>query len=368
MHILFVWSYWQYPELGFEFLDRIKQLGHKISVYLAIYEGDGKAFADRGIDIYVDNKIDYFSKILNNSYPILRNSMKILRDINPDVVHINSHLFFSNFQVAHAAYRLRIPIVITVHGVRVKRNFIMDKIQSAYLRVIGKSLLKMASKIICLTNNDAITISRIASCIDKITIIPNGVDTDLFKPDNRCNGLIVWVGRFVPEKGLSYLLKAMPKVIHDVPNSHLLLVGDGVCKSELKQITTQLNITDHIEFLGTVNREKVASILSKAMIFAFPSLQEGLPFSILEAMACGVPVVGSNIPGIASIVDHNVTGLLFPPKDVERLAKDIVVLLKNSELNQQMGIYSRSKVLKKYTWKKNSEALNGIYLSLQRNY
>lgn len=363
MHILFVWSYWQYPKVALEFLEKVKAKGHKVSVLLGDFEGefDPKRF-DGDIDFHFASKWNVLSRFTGTPYPVFRNVANCLRMVCPDVVHINSHLFLSNYQAARAARSLGIPFVVTVHGVMVRRSLVLDALQGLYLRTVAKSMFDMASSVICLTPDDAGAVADIMGGYGKISVISNGVDTELFKPSTeRVAGLIVWVGRLVPEKGLVYLLRAMPEIVKERPDAQLVLIGDGILKDELVRLTERLGLEDHVSFLGTIDRGEVAKVLSRANVFAFPSLQEGLPFSVLEAMACGVPVVGSDIPGVRSLIMHRVTGLLVPPKSVESLSSRILSLLADDKLRGRMGEAARRTIAHEYSWAKVIQKVDAIY-------
>jgi glycosyltransferase involved in cell wall biosynthesis len=363
LHLLFVWSYWQYPEVALELLRKIRGKGHKISVFIGDVEGDfdPKNFDD-DINFYFASKWNGLSTVTGTPYPVFRNIKSCFKILHPDVVHINSHLFLSNYQAARAASSLGLPVVVTVHGVMVRRGLILDTLQRVYLRTVASSLFDIAAAVICLTENDAAAIAKLVKSDSKISIIPNGVDIDFFKPSaDKVENLIAWVGRLVPEKGLVYLLKAMPEVVSKIPAARLVLVGDGILSEELLGLVHVLGLRDNVEFLGTVGRVKVVEILSRASVFAFPSLREGLPFSVLEAMACGVPVIGSNIPGVNDLVDNGVSGLLVQPRESEALAKAIISLLKDDKRRRIMSEAARSKIVKDYSWSNIIKKIDDVY-------
>jgi len=363
LHILFVWSYWQYPKVALEFLEKVRKRGHRVSVLLGDSEGKVDAKRFRGeIDFFFASKLDVLSRITGTPYPVFRDVSSCIRMVDPDVVHVNSHLFLGNYQAVRASRSLGIPCVVTVHGFSAKRSFVLDALQDVYLRTVARLIFESASKVICLTESDAASVAGIAGGYNKIVIIPNGVDTELFKPSlNRESDLIAWVGRLVPEKGLGYLLRAMQEIVEECPNARLVLVGDGILKSELVRLTDELGLNDHVKFLGVLDRVGVAEVLSKASVLAFPSLKEGLPFSVLEAMACGVPVVGSDISGVRDVVKRGETGLLVPPKDSRWLAESVVSLLKDEGLRRAMGEEARRTTIQSYSWSRVMQKLDDVY-------
>lgn len=362
-HILFFWAYCQYPEVAIEFLTRVGQRGHTLSVLLGKKkEKVEKAFSRSDMDTYFPPSLDIGSTITGTPYPVFSNVSRYLKMIKPDIVHVNSHLFFSSYQIVKAANSLDIPSVVTVHGFSVRRNLVADALQEVYLRTMAMLLFKKVTAVICLTRSDAEKVTNIIGDNDKTYVIPNAVDAEFFRPSSvKDPKLVAWVGRFVPEKGLTYLLKAMQKVSKERDGARLVLVGSGPMENELANLVSRLHLGNNIFFVGSASRAEVASILSKSSIFAFPSLEEGLPLSVLEAMASGTPIVGSAIPGISSIVTHKKDGLLVPTKDTEALADAILALLDDEKIRREMGLNARRLMVEKYDWDTIGEKIDSIY-------
>jgi len=363
MHILSVGVYWHYPQVALEFLQMVQKKGHKVSVLLGNGEGAShEELFDNDIDFFFAPKWDFLSKITGTPYPIFKNVSSWIKMVNPDIVHVNSHLFFSNYQAMRASSSLDIPSVVTIHGFMVSRSLTLNALQVVYLRTVARSIFLKTSRIICLTDNDAANVAGIIGNYDKISIIPNGVNTDLFKPSTVKNpNSIVWVGRLVPEKGLVYLLKAMQEIVKEFPDSKLTLIGDGVSKGELMRLTNELGLRDKTRFLGSVDRSEVARVLSESAVFAFPSLREGLPLSVLEAMACGVPVVGSHISGIGDVVTHGQNGLLVPARNPEALVNAALTLLGDESLRKRLGQNARQLMIEKYSWDMIIKKIEKVY-------
>jgi len=335
-----------------EFLQKIRERGHKISVLLGGWEGaTGENFAENDIDFYFASTRDVFSSITGTPYPILRNVSHYIRMVDPDVVHVNSHLFLSSYSAVDASHLMGIPSVVTVHGVMVKRGLILDVLQGIYLRTVARLLFEKVSAVMCLTESDAESVAHIVGGDDKIFIVPNGVDTELFKPASvKDSNLITWVGRLVPEKGLVYLFRAMQMVFEEHGDARFVLVGDGPLRTELMNLVNKFDLTSRVDFVGSVGRVKVAELLSKSSIFVFPSLREGLPLSVLEAMACGVPVVGSDIPGVNDVVKHGENGFLVLPRDSKALADGVSALLDDDRLRRGFGEEARKVIVDNYRW------------------
>ncbi len=296
----------------------------------------------QGIDVYFAQSWDFILLLTGIPYPIFRDVGRWIREIKPDVVHINSHLFFCSYQATHASRSFGIPAVLTVHGFVASRGAFYSQLQQVYIRLFGKSIFKNSTRIICLNSSDAANVAKTVGSYARVSVVPNGADTDLFKPaTSKPSKTIVWVGRLVPEKGLTYLLDAMKKVVASHPDAKLLLVGDGNKKQQLENLARRDGLDSKISFLGSLDRAAVARILSAGDVFAFPSLREGMPLALLEAMASGLPVVSSNISGVNGLVTDGVDGILVPPKDSEALANALLMLLSDESLRKKLGQNAR---------------------------
>jgi len=285
-------------------------------------------------------------------YPYLPGLPTKLEMLKPDVVHAESHLFLSTVQAVNMSKKLGLPCVVTVHGVFADRGFAINFAQEAYLRTLGLEVFKNADRIICLTRSDAEEIAGFGCPLNKIRLVPNAVDSEFFKPgDEREDNLIVWVGRFVPEKGVEYLVEAARILVDKHRDVKFLLIGYGPLKTKIIRLVYNYGLLGKsVHFVGPLSREEIAKILSKATVFVFPSLREGLPLSVLEAMACSLPVVGSDIPGVNDVVMHGENGFLVPPKEAKALANGILVLLNDGNIRRSFGKNARQLIVEKYEW------------------
>jgi glycosyltransferase involved in cell wall biosynthesis len=197
----------------------------------------------------------------------------------------------------------------------------------------------------------------------EIDIIPNGVDvSELQQPEKRewDPPRMVFAGRLVYQKGLDILVKALGGLT-SFP-WELKLVGDGPHRPVLESLLSDLGISDRIEFLGWLDREAVAHQYREANLFVFPSRHEGMPNAVLEAMACGLPVIATNIAGNDELVHPEVTGLLVPPEDHLALRNALEIMLLAPLRRKEMGAEARKLVKELYTWDQVADQ----YLSLIR--
>jgi glycosyltransferase involved in cell wall biosynthesis len=154
--------------------------------------------------------------------------------------------------------------------------------------------------------------------------------------------LLVNVGALVGHKGQTHLLDAMPLVMREVPDAHLVILGEGELRVPLERQVKELRLERAVRMPGF--REDVLSLMKSADVFVMSSITEGLGSAVLDAMAMGLPVVGTSAGGIPEAVVHGETGLVVPPAEPKPLAAAIVRLLKDPDLREQYGRAGRARV------------------------
>lgn len=192
--------------------------------------------------------------------------------------------------------------------------------------------------------------------------IPNGVDLNTFRAGHRDweTPRLLFVGRIVYQKGLDLLLRALAE-LRDMQWS-LQIVGDGPSLVRLKDQAAQLGIAGRVSFSGWQARESLPDIYRQATLFVNPSRHEGMPNTVLEAMASGLPVLASRISGNEELVTEQ-TGVLVPAEDADALRAALQELLPNAALREQMGAAARKRVEAQYSWSKVAQA----YLDLMKS-
>lgn len=171
------------------------------------------------------------------------------------------------------------------------------------------------------------------ACSKKIFLLPNYVDTELFKPQNteKVNKLLIMVCRLHPQKNIPMVLEVM----RYLPEFNLQIIGDGPLKDELIKLKNDNNI-NNVQFIGTVPFESLPSYLNKAEAFIFPTLIEGHPKTLIEAMACGLPCIGSNVEGIKEMIINGETGILCD-LDVRSIKNTIINLFDDRAKMKRIG-------------------------------
>ncbi len=183
-----------------------------------------------------------------------------------------------------------------------------------------------------------------------IDVIPNGVDLQYYAPADRDweQTRILFVGRLVYQKGLDLLFDALKDLTHHP--WQLSLVGDGPERELLELLTQKYGLSDRVQFQNWLNGDALVSQLQEANLFVFPSRHEGMPNAVLEAMACGLPVVASRIAGNEELVVDGENGLLVAPEDARALRNALTELIANATQRQKMGAASRQFVEASYSW------------------
>src|SRR6266849_1399212 len=193
---------------------------------------------------------------------------------------------------------------------------------------------------------------------EQIVRIPNGVDTETFRPAER--GLdpeksardIICVGRLENAKGIDVLLHAWERMMHELadwqayPKPRLRLVGAGSCRPQLERLVTELGIQDSVAFLG--ERTDIIDLLQHSWGFILPSRWEGMSNALLEAMACGLPCVSTRVSGSEDIIQHEVNGLLVESEDYRDMAQALRRVIEDTNLAQRLGQEGHATVVRDY--------------------
>jgi glycosyltransferase involved in cell wall biosynthesis len=202
---------------------------------------------------------------------------------------------------------------------------------------------RCAHRMVCVSQDAAGRCRDEGVAADLIATIHNGVDTQRFPfRGPASDGPALYVGRLSPEKDLETLLKAAATVSRRFPSFRLVIAGEGPCKARLESFAGELALREHVRFLGSVS--DVPALLSTAGAFVLSSLSEGLPVTVLEAMATGLPVIATAVGGTPEAVEHGVTGLLAASGDDAALASALERVMSHPGMAREMGTAGRRRV------------------------
>jgi glycosyltransferase involved in cell wall biosynthesis len=181
---------------------------------------------------------------------------------------------------------------------------------------------------------------------ERMHIVHCGVDPSLFQmvTHTQPGYRLLYTGRLAAAKGLPILLQSLARLKASHPDLVLTIVGDGADRASLEAMTLDLGITNHVKFVGYKSQAEVRQLMQQTDVFVLPSFAEGVPVSLMEAMAAGIPVVTTQIAGVSELVENGASGYLVPPGDVELLGDRIQTLLNNPELRTAFGQVGRAKI------------------------
>jgi glycosyltransferase involved in cell wall biosynthesis len=252
----------------------------------------------------------------------------------PDVVH--THDQRSLFYAAIAARLARVPRVVhTRHG----RDIHATPRQSAMVRYVSR----LVDDFVCVSQ-DVATLSRAQGIAPgRLRTIFNGIDQERFRFSGpRPGGPVLAVARLSPEKDVANLVRAAAIGVQRDSDLRVEVAGDGPCRVELGRLVEELGLEGRVSFLGEVR--DIPGQLARSAIFALPSRSEGISLTLLEAMACGLPVVATRVGGTPEVVLDGQTGLLVPPGDPTALADAILRMRRDDETASRMGEAGRRRV------------------------
>lgn len=202
-------------------------------------------------------------------------------------------------------------------------------------------------------------IARVRIDPRRVSVIYNGVDPGAFRPGRSASAVRAQLGlpegavvlgtnaRLHPIKGLAHLLTAAPQILAARPQAHFVIAGDGPIRAELESMARRLRLGGQVRFLGF--RDDIADLTQIYDLFLLPSLQEAVPFALLEAMSLGRAVVATECGGVPEVVLDGVTGSIVPPRDSRALARAVIDLLADDAKRRAFGEAARARVAEHYT-------------------
>jgi glycosyltransferase involved in cell wall biosynthesis len=270
-----------------------------------------------------------------------------LRQLQPHVAH--THQIACLLYTGLAAVDLSVPVIVhTEHG---KERY-ASRLRTRWL---GRLAGRYTARFFCLSRDmaAAVKVHRIVPP-GKVRVILNGIDTTCFQNAREDKGLrqslaipigarvIATIGRLTPVKRQDLLLRAFAQVRQRVPQAHLVVIGDGPLRGDLRALATELGVDGVTHFTGY--QPEPQRYLPLIDVFALTSASEGIPQALLEASSAGIPAIASRVGGVPEVIDHDRTGLLFSSGDQDALVRGIIALLTDMGLARDLGAAARDRV------------------------
>lgn len=352
------------PTVAREWAEQLEAAGHEALVFAS----DVDASASTARRHYVPVRLGRIKAFDLAGFAFARRLIPALRRFGaepPDVVlAFDSTAYFGAWRAGKA---LRRPTIMAFQGWIYspgKRGIYPFTVTWAYKRAV-RFCARRAPMIACLSPEIHDGLRAMGVPAERLWLAPNCVDLDLWRTakdgaHRRAEREVLFVGRFSPEKGLRYLLEALHAVASRVPEIRARLVGtDEAEDGEFHALARRLGVADCVVFGGALPRAELQRIYAAADLLVVPSLAEGHPLAPLECLACGTPVVASDLPGLRQTLQDGVNGLLVPPRDPAALAEAIARVLSDEALLDRMSRAARPSV-ERFSWKRRIEELAAL--------
>jgi glycosyltransferase involved in cell wall biosynthesis len=313
-----------------------------------------------------------------------RSLSKKASDINADIYEAHA---VSGYGFPQKLKKIGInkPFIHTIHGIladeyeQAKKNgypSVRGRIANYFMHRLANLEKKTAqdATLIVTISNYSLEKIREHYGIDKgkVRIVPNGVDVEKFKPIQnptlvkRQFGLgnkpcVLFVGSLIPRKGLFFLVEAAKRIVKENAETKFLIVGEGPQKNQLTIALESARLSGNFKFLGNLKEDDLSAAYNCADVFVLPSIQEGQGIVLLEAQACGKPVVAFDIGGVNEAAHNDETGLLVDRGSSEELGNALLRLLSEKPLREKMGANGRRFVTENFTWDICAQKMLKVY-------
>jgi len=313
----------------------------------------------------------WFRQLMQQPWQISRIELESLRAILDKTGADLLHIYFGHIG-AHLLPLIRSwpnPTVVSFHGADV----LVDLDKPAYRRAT-QEMLQAVSRIFVRSESLGRAIADLTTDKDKITVVRTGIPLEEFRfrprtippPDGEWR--LLQAGRLIEKKGIATSLRAFAEFAKAFPAARLVLAGEGPLLEQLELLTDELHITDKVSFPGFVNQEQLRELFYSSHIFLHPSQlgadgnQEGVPNSMLEAMATGLPVFATRHGGIPEAIEYGISGVLVAERDHEALARELINAAKQPERLGDLGRAGAESVAQKFGQQAQTRQLEQLYL------
>ena len=342
-----------------------------------------KYFADRNHEVHLATfneleqiegvkvrRLRYFSKF---AYPFrILAVKKTVKEINPDILHAH---YVSHYGVYGALTGFK-PFVVSAWG----SDVFIDPKKSMAKKYFVKYALKKADLITTDSLSAIKTIVDFGVDEEKVKLIVHGVDLRVFHPIENNEKfkkelcipqnyqVVINTRNLEPVYDVGTIVKAIPQVIDECPNTYFLIVGDGTLRHQLEELACKLGLAKNVRFVGSVSNMEMPKFLGVSDIYVSASLSDTRSVSLLEAMTNGLPVVVTDLEGNKECVKEGVNGFLFPKGDFKALAEKIIYLLRDEDTRRRFGVINRRYVEKEGSHEKEMRKMEKLYKGLVETY
>jgi glycosyltransferase involved in cell wall biosynthesis len=289
-------------------------------------------------------------------------------EFKPDVIHANGLHFHGSFVGAKESRRAGIPLVATAHLADVDALPLVSRLAAkTFNRFISRVIARASKIVIAVSPSVEIHLRSLGVSPSRIRIVRNGVDHVRFRPSSshvESKTLhAILVGRLISNKGSLDALEGVAAARRKGRDVRLAILGDGPLLEKVRARSELIDLRGTVEILGTVSN--VEEYLREADVLLRPSWTEGLPLAVIEALACGTPVICTDVPGNTDLIEHGINGLVYPVRDTDALSDQILRLCDDHELRNALST-SAFDSGQSYTWEKCAEGHHRAFLDVSK--
>ena len=377
---------WEYPprvvggisKVVYDLSHKMVKEGNEVTV-VTYKEGDNVKYYenDKGVEVYrVDNYMirpnNFIDWIMQLNFNMITKTNEIINKNGKfDVIHAHDWLVAYSAKSIKESYN--IPLISTIHATESGRNSGIHDETQRYINDSEWMLTYESSEVIVNSNYMKNEVQRLFGLpYDKINVIPNGVNLQLFSNVNidydfrrqyamDNEKIILYVGRLVYEKGIQNLISAMPKVLDRYHDSKLIICGRGGMIDELREQVKYLGIENKVYFAGYCDSKKMQKMYKCADVAVFPSTYEPFGIVAIESMLSGTPTIVSDVGGLNEIIEHGVTGMKSYAGNANSIADSVLSLLFDPKLCANISQNAIKKVKENYNWSKITDSTYYVY-------
>lgn len=377
---------WEYPprvvggisKVVYDLSHKMVKEGNEVTV-VTYKDGDNVKYYenDKGVEVYrVDNYMirpnNFIDWIMQLNFNMITKANEIINKNGKfDVIHAHDWLVAYSAKSIKESYN--IPLISTIHATESGRNSGIHDETQRYINDSEWMLTYESSEVIVNSNYMKNEVQRLFGLpYDKINVIPNGVNLQLFSNVNvdydfrrqyamDNEKIILYVGRLVYEKGIQNLIAAMPKILDRYHDSKLIICGRGGMIDDLREQVKYLGIDNKVYFAGYCDSKKMQKMYKCADVAVFPSTYEPFGIVAIESMLSGTPTIVSDVGGLNEIIEHGVTGMKSYAGNANSIADSVLALLFDPKLCANISQNAIKKVKENYNWSKITDSTYYVY-------
>ena len=295
------------------------------------------------------------------SLSALREFRHVLQAFQPDVVHAHNRFFYTSALAALYSLRAEYKLVTTLHlGDIGMISGVGGAAARTFEQTVSRFVISRSDQVICVSSA-AESIARSLSA-KRTAVIRNAVDVEEFSPIPAKEKTLLYIGRLVRNNGIQDLLSALPGVLEAHPDAEVHIVGNGPLEAEVYESIRVTGLSHSVTVYDYVPDN--SDMYNRASVFCRPSYSEGLPLTMLEAMASGVPPVVTAIAGVPEVVTDRETGVLLEPGRSDKIKAAIVELFDDETLRAELARNAREYVVNNLTWEQRTREVSDVYQSV----